>query len=164
TGPFFFRHTDLPSPSCHLGLVYTGALMSASSNQPPSVWQEPPAPPPRAKPKARRVDLFRGRGAWVLTIAIAVFVAAVLVFVWFTRQDEKPAIVGALDHSIAVAPDGSKLAVGLRDGSVRLIDVATRQQVARADLGVAILAVDFGPEDSVLALVDAGATTGRDPK
>ena len=33
-------------------------------------------------------------------------------------------------YSVAFSPDGTRLAAGCRDGTIRLIDIASRQQVA----------------------------------
>jgi hypothetical protein len=45
----------------------------------------------------------------------------------------------------------------MRDGSVRLVDIASNETLAKADLGVPILAVTFGPRESAIVLADAGA-------
>jgi hypothetical protein len=45
----------------------------------------------------------------------------------------------------------------MKDGSVRIVDVASGKTVATAQIGVPILAVTFGPRDSVIVLADTGA-------
>jgi hypothetical protein len=93
----------------------------------------------------------------LLLIAGAVVLLLLGLVVLFATRPQKPVILGTLDRAIAIAPDGSHLLLGMKDGSVRLVDVTSSKTVATAQLGAPILAVTFGPRDSAIVLVDAGA-------
>jgi len=90
----------------------------------------------------------------VLAILGAVVLAALMVV---ATRPEKPVVLGSLDRAIAVSADGSRLLVGMRDGSVRVVDPASNKIIATAQVGAPILAVTFGPRDSAIVLVDTGA-------
>src|SRR5207248_7467338 len=51
---------------------------------------------------------------------------------WDVQTHEKLAVtpVGSIVYGVAFSPDGTRLAAGCRDNTVRLFDVARRQQVA----------------------------------
>ena len=93
-----------------------------------------------------------------LLVIAAIVGAVILVAMAFTAsRPEKPVISGSLDRAIAISSDGSRLLLGMRDGSVRVVDTASNKTVSMAQLGAPILAVTFGPRESAIVLVDAGA-------
>src|SRR5262249_48430767 len=51
---------------------------------------------------------------------------------WDVQTHEQLAVIsaGSAVYGVAFSPDGTRLAAGCRDNTVRLIDVASRQQVA----------------------------------
>src|SRR5205085_1859220 len=79
-------------------------------------------------------------------------------------RPEQPIVFGTLDRAIAISSDGGRLLVGMRDGSVRVVDVSSKKTLAKTDLGAPILAVTFGPRDSVIVLADAGAPDPNNDK
>jgi DNA-binding beta-propeller fold protein YncE len=98
----------------------------------------------------------------VLLIAGALLALLVALVAMMMSRPEKPVVYGTLDRALAISPDGSRLLAGMRDGSVRIVDVATNKAVARFELGAPILAVTFGPRESAIVLVDAGAPDPAD--
>ena len=74
----------------------------------------------------------------VLAVIGAVVLAAVM---RMATRPEKPVILGSLDRAIAVSADGSRLLVGMRDGSLRVVDPASNKTIATAQMGAPILAV-----------------------
>src|SRR5439155_969082 len=67
----------------------------------------------------------------------------------------KPFILGATDRSLAISPNGTLLAVGTRDGTLRLIGAESGHTLALAQLPASIEVVAFGPDDTVLALLQS---------
>src|SRR5207248_4047304 len=51
---------------------------------------------------------------------------------WDVQTHQQLAVIpaGSIVYGVAFSPDGTRLAAGCRDNNVRLIDVASRQQVA----------------------------------
>jgi len=131
----------------------------------PDVWggeEQPdlPAVPKRRTVPVKTVDLgplgeFPQKT--VILIAGAVVLLLVVLVVLYAMRPQKPVVLGTLDRAIAISPSGSRLLVGMKDGSVRIVDVASGKTVATMQIGVPILAVTFGPRDSVIVLVDTGA-------
>jgi DNA-binding beta-propeller fold protein YncE len=92
----------------------------------------------------------------ILVAGVVALLVVMLVAMWISRP-EKPVVLGALDRAIAISPDGERLLVGMRDGSVHVVDLGSKKTLAKTELGAPILAVTFGPRESVIVLVDAGA-------
>ena len=91
---------------------------------------------------------------WI--IAIAGGALALLLFIYIaTRPEPKPIILGATDRSLAISPNGTLLAVGTRDGTLRLIGAESGHTLALAQLPASIEVVAFGPDDTVLALLQS---------
>jgi hypothetical protein len=112
------------------------------------------APPPRRKPKRPPIPL-----EWVAGAAAAILLLVLAYFVFSSRETKKVVPVGASSRSIAVSHDGGRLAVGLMDGSLRVIDLQAGKLLAEHKSEkpeeqplAPITAVAFGPADSVLAL------------
>ncbi len=112
------------------------------------------ATPPRRRQKRPRVPL-----EWVAGAAAAILLVVLAYFVFSSRETKKVVPVGASSRSIAVSRDGSRLAVGLLDGSLRVIDTRSgkilgeHQSLKPEEQPLApITAVTFGPADSVLVL------------
>ena len=139
----------------------------------PDVWggEEQPddvAAPPKQKTVAVKTIDLGPLGEYpqktlILVAGAIVLLLLVLVLVYAARP-QKPIILGSLDRALAVSADGSSLLVGMKDGSVRVVDVASSKTVATMQLGAPILAVAFGPRDSAIVLVDAGAPDPADEK
>ena len=92
----------------------------------------------------------------VLTVACAIIGVLLLAAIAVKSRPQKPVVLGSSSRAIAVSADGSRLLVGLRDGSVHIVDAASGKTVASARLGAPILAVSFGSRDIALVLLDAG--------
>src|SRR4051812_25538051 len=88
-----------------------------------------------------------------LCATVAVLVLAAIIF---KSRPQKPVVLGSSSRAISISADGSRLLVGLRDGSVRVVDSATGKTLSSARLGAPILAVTFASRDTALVLVDAG--------
>lgn len=138
----------------------------------PDVWggDEQPndvAAPPKQTVPVKTVDL-GPLGEYpqktLLLIAGAVLLLLLVLVVVYASRPQKPVVLGSLERAIAIAPDGSRLLVGMKDGSVRVVDVASGKAVATVQMGAPILAVAFGPRDSAIVLVDAGAQDPADEK
>src|SRR5947208_1606932 len=81
---------------------------------------------------------------------------ALMLFIYIaTRPEPKPIVLGATDRSLAISPIGTLLAVGTRDGSLRLIGAESGHTLALAQLPASIEVVAFGPDDTVLALLQS---------
>lgn len=84
--------------------------------------------------------------------------------VWDTSTDYNTHATAGLDFynsvfSLAVAPDQSQLAAGLMDGSVRLFDINTGQQLARRDdHSNSVNQVAFSPDGTLLASASQDAS------
>ncbi|PYX78446.1 MAG: hypothetical protein DMG66_05475, partial [Acidobacteria bacterium] len=91
---------------------------------------------------------------WI--IAIAGGALALLLFIYIaTRPEPKPIILGATDRSLAISPNGTLLAVGTRDGTLRLIGAESGHTLALTQLPASIECLAFGPDDTVLALLQS---------
>jgi len=131
----------------------------------PDVWGGEEQPDIPAAPKQRTVPvktvdlgpLGEFPQKMVILIVGAVVLLLVVLVVLYAMRPQKPVVLGSLDRAIAISPGGSRLLVGLNDGSVRIIDVASGKTLATAQIGAPILAVTFGPRDSAIVLVDTGA-------
>jgi len=131
----------------------------------PDVWEDDPNPvasPEKQKTVPVKMANLGPLGEFpqktVIGAAAAVTGLLLLAGVLIKSRPEKPIVLGSSDRAIAISEDGSRLLVGLRDGSVRVVDVSSGKTLAKGDLGAPILAVTFGPRDTALVLVDAGAT------
>src|SRR5215813_5777378 len=81
-------------------------------------------PQPRRKPKRPLVPM-----EWVAGAAAALLLVVLAYFVFSSRETKKVVPVGASARSVAVSRDGTRLAVGLMDGSLRVIDLAAGKLV-----------------------------------
>jgi hypothetical protein len=131
----------------------------------PDVWGENETPnvvvpPPQKTVPIKTFDLGPlgefPQQTVILVAGIIALLVVVLVVVLVSRP-EKPIVFGSSDRAIAVSPDGRRLLVGMRDGSVRVVDLGSNKTLAKTELGAPILAVTFGPRESAIVLVDAGA-------
>ena len=132
---------------------------------PPDVWGENDQPeiatPAKQKtPGVKTVDLgplgeYPQKKLLVIVAILGSFILAVMVIT--ASRPEKPVVLGSLDRAIAISTDGSQLLVGMRDGSVRVVDTNSNKTISMVELRAPILAVTFGPRDSAIVLVDAGA-------
>lgn len=121
-----------------------------------TVYQEPAAAPaPPIKPK-RRDWRDQPRWVWVAAGVAAILIIAALVHL--NRREPPPVILGASSRSIAISENGELLAVGTLDGVLRLVALQTGHTLVRTQLSGPVKAVAFGPNGSVLALVE-GQTT-----
>jgi WD40 repeat protein len=100
----------------------------------------------------------------VLTIACALVGVLLLVASLIKSRPQKPVVLGSSDRAIAVSANGSRLLVGLHDGTLRVVDVANGKTLSAARLGAPILAVTFGSRETALVLMDAGHTEPEDEK
>src|SRR5262249_56051641 len=110
-------------------------------------------PQPRRKPKRPLVPM-----EWVAGAAAALLLVVLAYFVFSSRETKKVVPVGASARSVAVSRDGTRLAVGLMDGSLRVIDLAAGKLVGEHKSEkpeeqplAPITAVAFCPGDSVLS-------------
>jgi hypothetical protein len=103
----------------------------------------------------------RGQGVRLEWIAAAAAVVLLLLLGWYlfsSREPKKVAAAGASARSIAISKDGSLLAVGLLDGSLRVVNTHSGKTVAvyksdKPEQPLApVTAVAFGPGDSILVL------------
>jgi len=101
----------------------------------------------------------RRRSLLWLVAAAAVVLLLVIAYFLFSSNEPKPVVAaGASSRSIAISQDGSRLAVGLLDGSLRILNARNGKTIAidRSDDPkqplAAVSAVAFGPGDSVLVL------------
>src|SRR5213075_1090348 len=75
-----------------------------------------------------------------LIVALAVIGAVVLAALMIVAtRPEKPVVLGSLDRAIAVSADGDRLLVGMRDGSVRVVDPGSNKTIAKAEIGAPVL-------------------------
>ena len=109
---------------------------------------------PRPKRKRPLVPI-----EWIAGAAAAILLVVLAYFVFSSRETKKIVPVGASSRSIAISRDGERLAVGLLDGSLRVVDVNSRKILAEHKSEkpeeqplAPITAVAFGPADSVLVL------------
>jgi len=100
----------------------------------------------------------------VLLALCAILAFLVLATIIFKSRPQKPIVLGSSSRAIAVSADGSRLLVGLRDGSVRIVDAVSGKTLASARLGSPILAVTFGSRETALVLLDAGQIDPDDEK
>jgi len=99
----------------------------------PDVWGGEEQPDIPAGPKQRTVPvktvdlgpLGEFPQKMVILIVGAVVLLLVVLVVLYAMRPQKPVVLGSLDRAIAISPGGSRLLVGLNDGSVRIIDVAS---------------------------------------
>ena len=96
---------------------------------------------------------------WWLVAAVAVILLLAIAYFLFSSSEPKQVVAaGASSRSIAISQDGTRLAVGLLDGSLRILNAQNGKTVAinRSDDPkqplAAVSAVAFGPGDSVLVL------------
>src|SRR3954464_10426423 len=94
----------------------------------------------------------------VLIAVAAIIGLLLLVVIGVKSRPQKPVVLGSSDRAVAVSADGSRLLVGLRDGSLRIVDAANGKTLSAARLGSPILAVTFGSRETALALMEAGKT------
>jgi DNA-binding beta-propeller fold protein YncE len=124
---------------------------------PETVYQEPePATSPKPVAPKRRDWKDQPRWVWILAAAVAVVIIAALVYL--NRQEPAPVVLGASSRALAVSSNGELLAVGTYDGTLRLVSPQSGHTLAKTQLPGAAMALSFGPEGSVLALVQ-GQTT-----
>lgn len=118
---------------------------------PETVYQEPaPTPVKPAAPKRRDWrDL--PRWAWFAAAGVAIFFIAWLIHL--NHREPAPVILGASSRSIAVSDNGELLVVGTLDGVLRLVSPQSGHTLAHTQLSGPAMAVCFGPDGSVLALV-----------
>jgi DNA-binding beta-propeller fold protein YncE len=96
---------------------------------------------------------------WVAGAAAAILLVVLAYFVFSSRETKKVVPAGASSRSVAISRDGTRLAVGLLDGSLRVIDLSSgkllgehkSEKPGEPPLSP-ITAVAFGPANSVLAL------------
>jgi hypothetical protein len=131
----------------------------------PDVWEDNPtavASPEKQKTVPVRMVGLGPLGEFpqktVVAVAAAVMGLLLVIVLLVKSRPEKPVVLGSSDRALAISEDGSRLLLGLRDGSVRVVDPASGKTIAKSDLGAPILAVAFGPRDMALVLADAGAT------
>jgi WD40 repeat protein len=100
----------------------------------------------------------------VLLALCAILAFLVLATIIFKSRPQKPIVLGSLSRAISISADGSRLLVGLRDGSVRIVDAVSGKTLSSARLGSPILAVTFGSRETALVLLDAGQIDPDDEK
>ena len=122
-----------------------------------TVYQEPLQSPLPQRP-ARRAPAWKNQPLWVWAAAAAAALLVIALLAYFGRSEPPPPVLGASARSIAVSSSGQLLAVGTFDGMLRLVSPQSGHTLARTQLPGPIMAVSFGPEGSVLALVQ-GQTT-----
>src|SRR3954469_3553482 len=88
----------------------------------------------------------------VLLGLCAIVAFLVLAAIIFKSRPQKPVVLGSSDRAGAVSADGSRLLVGLRDGSLRILDAANGKTLSAARLGAPVLAVTFGSRETALVL------------
>lgn len=137
----------------------------------PDVWEDNPtavASPEKQKTVPVKMVGLGPLGEFPQKTAVAAVAAVLgllLVIVLLVKsRPEKPVVLGSSDRALAISEDGSRLLLGLRDGSVRVVDPASGRTIAKSDLGAPILAVTFGPRDMALVLADAGAIEADNEK
>jgi DNA-binding beta-propeller fold protein YncE len=123
----------------------------------PETLYQDPAELHRSPEEYRIIPPWRERikqPRWI--IAIAGGTLALLLIIWImTRPEPKPIVLGASDRSLAISPNGKLLAIGMRDGSLRLVGAESGHTLALAQLPASIQCVAFGPDDTVLALLQS---------
>lgn len=109
---------------------------------------------PRSKRKRPPIPI-----EWIAGAAAAILLVVLAYFLFSSRETKKVVPVGASSRSITISPDGERLAVGLLDGSLRVVDVHSgkllgehKSQKPEEQPLSPITAVAFGPDDSVLVL------------
>ncbi|MFL6300175.1 MAG: hypothetical protein ACJ71N_06170 [Terriglobales bacterium] len=128
----------------------------------PDVWEDIPADTASPKQKTVRVKMVElgPLGEFpqktVFAVACAILGVLLLAVMVVKSRPQKPVVLGSSDRAIAVSSDGSRLLVGLRDGTVRIVDSSSGKTISSARLGAPILAVTFASRDTALVLMDAG--------
>jgi WD40 repeat protein len=137
----------------------------------PDVWEENPievASPAKQKTVPVKMVELGPLGEYpqktVLAALCGILGVLLLAAIIYKSRPQKPIVLGSSTRAIAVSADGSRLLVGLRDGSVRIVDAASGKALSSARLGSPILAVTFGSRDTALVLVNAGQTDPEDEK
>jgi DNA-binding beta-propeller fold protein YncE len=110
-------------------------------------------PAPTRPVKKKRLPL-----EWLAAAAAIALVVLLGYYLFSSREPEKVVPAGASSRSIAVSGDGRYLAVGLLDGSLRVIDARSSKTIAvnksqdPKQWLAPISAVTFGPADTILVL------------
>jgi len=136
----------------------------------PDVWEENPIEVASPKQKTVPVKMVElgPLGEYpqktVLAVLCGIIGLLLLVAIVIKSRPQKPVVLGSSDRALAVSADGSRLLVGLHDGSLRIVDAVNGKTLSTARLGAPILAVTFGPRDTALVLLDAGQTEPDDDK
>jgi len=118
-----------------------------------TVYQEPPSMPTKGTRELRPV-----KTNWGLVAAGVAFVLVALWLAWLILHSNEPPpppkaiLKGTSSRSLAVSGGGKLLAVGGLDGSVQLFSVPEGHLLAITRLSTPVIAVSFGPGDTVLAL------------
>jgi len=84
-------------------------------------------------------------------LVAAGFVLLILIVRWM-EPSPVPPVLGASERSIALSENGRLLAVGTLDGKLRLVGAETGHVLVTTQLHSPIVAVSFGPNETVLAL------------
>src|SRR5579864_7929740 len=122
-----------------------------------TVYQEP-APASQAQQPARARRDWKDQPPWVWISAATLVVVVIAALIYLDHREPAPVILGASSRSLAISSNGELLAVGTLDGTLRLVSTQTGHTLAHTLLPAPAMAVSFGPEGSVLALV-LGQTT-----
>jgi WD40 repeat protein len=97
-----------------------------------------------------------GPNWWLIGIAVVLVLGALYVaYLVFHSNEPRPeqvTVAGTSNRSLAISADGKLLASGGLDGYLRVFAVADAKVVALTQLPTAVMAVTFGPGDTILVL------------
>ncbi len=117
-----------------------------------TVYREPPPVQGRGTRELRPAKTNWWLVAFGVILVLGALYVAYLVFHSNEPRQERVVFPGTAKRSLAISSDGKLLASGALDGSLRIFSTADSRVVASTRLPTSVMAVSFGPGDTVLAL------------
>jgi WD40 repeat protein len=120
-----------------------------------TIYQDPTPVQGRGRRELRPA----GPNWWLIGIAtifvVGAFYVAYLIFHSNEPRQEPVSITGTSSRSLAISPDGKLLASGGLDGYLRIFSTADAKVQAITRLPTGVMAVSFGPGDTILVLAQS---------